>query len=102
MARASTLARNIDKNFLECGICFNRFRDPRGLPCLHAFCCQCLTNWAQTGAGSEDASIVICPLCKKEYPIPENGIQGFPIHFMVTNLRDVVDTDKEVRLKITL
>ena len=94
MAKASTLARNIDKNFLECGICFNQFKDPRGLPCLHAFCCQCLIDWSESC--TEDS--VTCPLCKQVFPIPDDGIKGFPVHFLVTNLREAVETDKQVSI----
>ncbi|XP_072049096.1 uncharacterized protein [Amphiura filiformis] len=91
MAEVSTL---IDRHFLECVICSEPFNDPRALPCLHPFCCECLEHWAKSC--SNDNSIVSCPLCKKVYQIPEEeGIKGFPVHFLVTNLQDNVDRAKQ-------
>ncbi|XP_072049098.1 uncharacterized protein [Amphiura filiformis] len=93
MAKASTLASTINTH-LECVICSEPFNDPRALPCLHPFCCECLENWATSC--SNDNSIVSCPLCKKIYRIPEKeGIKGFPVHFLVTNLQDTVDKAKQ-------
>ena len=70
----------------ECGICFEPFNDPRGIPCLHVFCCRCLKDWAEEC--SEDMSIVSCPLCKKTFPIPDEGVNGFPVDLRVTYLRE--------------
>ena len=41
MARASTLAENLEKE-LECAVCLEQFKDPKVLPCLHSFCKICL------------------------------------------------------------
>ncbi len=95
MAEANSLASTIDKNFLECSICHGPFDDPRALPCLHPFCCGCLKNWAKRC--SKDGKVVSCPLCKKVYLVPEEeGMKGFPAHFLVANLQDTVDTAKQV------
>ncbi|XP_072049466.1 uncharacterized protein [Amphiura filiformis] len=94
MAEASTLGSTISKHFLKCIICSDAFSDPRALPCLHPFCCECLEHWAKSC--SNDNSIVSCPLCKKTYRIPEEeGIKGFPVHFLVTNLKDTVGKAKQ-------
>ena len=91
---ASSLASKIDKDFLECSICCGPFNDPRALPCLHPFCCGCLEDWAKTC--SEDGKILSCPLCKKVYQVPGEGIKDFPAHFLVANLQNTVDTAKQV------
>ncbi|XP_072048978.1 uncharacterized protein [Amphiura filiformis] len=89
-----SLASTIDRHFLECVICSDIFNDPRALPCMHHFCCECLENWAKSC--SNDNSIVSCPLCKNIYRIPEEeGIKGFPGHFLVTNLQDTLDKAKQ-------
>ena len=81
---------SIDKNLIECSICCGPFDDPRALPCLHPFCCSCLESWAKTC--SKDGKIVNCPLCKKIYRVPEEeGIRGFPVHFIVANLQVCVN-----------
>ena len=41
MATAPTLAENLEKE-LECTVCFEQFKDPKVLPCLHSFCKICL------------------------------------------------------------
>ena len=94
MAEGNSLSSKIDKNFLNCGICFDPFDDPRGLPCLHAFCFKCLKDWA--AACSDDMSIVSCPLCKKVHQIPAEGVGSFPAHFLVTHLKQTVDDEKQV------
>ncbi|XP_072044476.1 tripartite motif-containing protein 2-like isoform X2 [Amphiura filiformis] len=96
MAEArSSLALTIDTHFLECAICYEPFSDPRVLPCLHVFCCECLERWANS-CRVDDNSIVSCPLCNKIHTIPEEeGIKGFPIHFLVTNLQETVDKAKQ-------
>ena len=94
MAEASSLASTIDRHFLECGICFEPLNDPRGLPCLHVFCCDCLKGWA--AACSNDLSIISCPLCKKNFPIPEEGVKGFPVDFRGVNLRETVSSQRKV------
>ncbi|NXW11650.1 TRIM3 protein, partial [Fregetta grallaria] len=37
-ASASPVVRQIDKQFLVCSICLDRYRNPKVLPCLHTFC----------------------------------------------------------------
>ena len=89
---AGSLAEAINEDFLKCGICFDSFTDPRGLPCLHVFCHDCLTDWAAAStASSSDRKSLTCPVCKKNHRIPE---EGFPIHFMVTNLREAIEENQ--------
>ena len=90
MASGSTLPENTEQNFLECGICLQSFQNPRGLPCLHAFCCECLQKWT---AATPDRSIITCPVCKKKADIPDGDVAGFPAHFMVKNLLDTFHKD---------
>ncbi|XP_074918002.1 tripartite motif-containing protein 3-like [Chelonoidis abingdonii] len=37
-ASASPVVRQIDKQFLVCSICLDRYHNPKVLPCLHTFC----------------------------------------------------------------
>ena len=88
MATGSSLSvDNIDEDLLACGICLESFHDPRGLPCLHAFCCECLKKWV---AATPDRSIVICPVCMKKVDIPDGDVAGFSAHFIVKNLLDMI------------
>ena len=84
---------DIAQNFLECGICYENFTDPRGLPCLHAYCCGCLKKWAGAKGGSTKIS---CPTCNKETDIPVEGVEGFPAYFILKNLQEKCQTQKVI------
>ncbi|XP_072051911.1 uncharacterized protein [Amphiura filiformis] len=44
-----------------CGICLSDLQYPSTLPCLHAFCLNCLQDWARHVSGR-----VTCPKCRDE------------------------------------
>ncbi|XP_072023473.1 uncharacterized protein [Amphiura filiformis] len=87
MAEAAVLQK-IKKNLLSCYICSAELKDPICLPCLHAFCFECLETWHHD---SQDKTQVICPACKKSAPVPKEGIRGFPGPFLVQNLQETMD-----------
>ncbi len=72
----------------ECAICLQTIRQPKALPCLHTFCLQCLDRYAN------NASLILCPLCKKEVEMPEDGVDGLPNNFMVTRMLERKEMDK--------
>ena len=59
----------------ECSICMNAFNDPRMLPCIHTFCLECLKRTADE-AQKKSGDRMPCPLCRKDFIIPEDGING--------------------------
>lgn len=58
MAKASTLAENLEKE-LEC--CLEQFKDPIVLPCLHSFCKICLEGLV---CREGNAWKLNCPSCR--------------------------------------
>ncbi|XP_051515005.1 tripartite motif containing 105 [Myxocyprinus asiaticus] len=48
---------------LTCAICFELFRDPVMLGCMHHFCKRCITSYWKTVR-----SPVSCPQCRQEFP----------------------------------
>ena len=64
----------------QCALCENPYRDPRLLPCLHAFCFDCLQK--QLGDSTDQQAGLICPTCSEPIPLP---IDELPKHVYLLN-----------------
>src|SRR6218665_432974 len=85
MADTKETAAKQLREITECPICMNVFTDPRVLPCIHTFCLGCLkriSETAQKGPGDK----LSCPLCRKEFIIPADGLDAVPKNFFLENL----------------
>ena len=60
----------------ECPICMEVYRDPRFLPCGHTFCRQCVGELRKLN----------CPLCRKRFRLPANGVGYLPKNFALLEL----------------
>ena len=80
---ANAIPQEIKKD-LQCYICSGELKDPVDLPCLHAFCFECLHTWHQA---SQDKKQVICPNCKEAATVPREGIHGLPVHSSTKDLK---------------
>ena len=80
------LQRKLEEQ-LQCSICLENFKgkDPRGLPCLHSFCKDCLQKLPQ------DGDKITCPLCRKQCTIPPGGVNDIPISFAVNMMLELND-----------
>ena len=67
----------------ECSICTEVFTDPRVLPCIHTFCLKCLLNY---GKDRQPGDSMPCPLCRKEFTIPDDGLSGMQKNFFMEKL----------------
>ena len=71
-----------------CPVCFNRFTDPKQLPCLHSFCLHCLQR-IQATSGTPDT--ILCPECRRNFTIPGNGdLNTLPTNFRLNSLLDAL------------
>ncbi|XP_023683315.1 E3 ubiquitin-protein ligase TRIM71 isoform X1 [Paramormyrops kingsleyae] len=62
------------------------------LPCLHAFCRQCLEGQRHPG----DPLKLRCPTCDQKVSISESGVESLPSsNFLFSNLLDVVVSSEE-------
>ena len=52
---------------LQCGICLKQLEDPRNLPCLHTFCCECLQRWLTECGGQP--RLLECPICRAKHKL---------------------------------
>ncbi|CAH1269472.1 TRIM2 [Branchiostoma lanceolatum] len=66
-----------------CQTCFERYREPRVLNCLHVFCTNCL----ESAAGEE--TTVCCGICKTMTPLnPQERVAGLPDASFLLKLSD--------------
>jgi len=75
-------AKQLD-DITECSICTEVYTDPRVLPCVHTYCLKCIETWSKD---KEPGDEVACPLCRKEFTLPSNGVRDLPKNFIVNNL----------------
>jgi len=78
-------AASVTTDLTTCPICLEVFDNPKSLPCLHAFCLKCLQrHFIEKRPGDE----VPCPLCRKGFHIPRDGLSCLQHHFFVQRLVD--------------
>jgi len=58
----------------NCPICWEVAKNMRRLPCLHAFCLECLEYYC---AGKLPGDDVLCPLCRRSSPFPQHGLDDW-------------------------
>ncbi|KAM3616914.1 uncharacterized protein V6R79_025937 [Siganus canaliculatus] len=84
------LGIHIDKQFLVCSICLDRYHNPKVLPCLHTFCERCLQNYIPP-----QSLTLSCPVCRQTSILPEKGVSALQNNFFITNLMEVLQRDPE-------
>jgi len=80
----SSLSSQVD-DITQCLICLEEFDSPRSLPCLHSFCLRCLQGYY---GGEMPGAMAQCPACREEFTIPQNGMEGLRVNFMLQKLID--------------
>ncbi|XP_022079510.1 tripartite motif-containing protein 2-like isoform X2 [Acanthaster planci] len=85
-ATQSPVVKQIDKQFLVCGICLERYHTPKVLPCLHTFCQKCLQNYVPA-----ESLTLSCPICRQQSILPIEGVTGLQNNFFITNLMEVLE-----------
>src|SRR6218665_1847027 len=73
------------KDMTRCCICTEAYLDPRMLSCIHTFCLRCLE---QIGMQSDKkpGDKLPCPVCRKVFIIPDEGMTGIQKNFCMDNL----------------
>jgi len=67
----------------KCPICHDPFKDPRSLPCVHTFCCECIGQCIEV-AGKNPRDQMRCPMCRDDFIVPEGGGAGLPKNIFIT------------------
>ena len=95
MASGKQLMEQIYDQFLMCKICFEIYKRPKTLVCLHTFCVDCLikhqdAEFERTYRYSVYNATLSCPICRRKTDLPTGGVRRLPDNFLVANLADVV------------
>jgi len=87
MAKATDFKLRVTK-IVTCPICLDDFTNSKMLPCVHSFCLKCLQNNCRNEKNGDD---VPCPVCRKNFRIPDSGLDALPHNFFLENLIDERD-----------
>ena len=79
-------AASVTTDWTTCPICLEVFDNPKSLPCIHGFCLNCLKRYYKDNKPGDK---VPCPLCRKEFKIPPEGLSRLQHHFFIQHLVDV-------------
>lgn len=86
------------EEFLRCDICQEQLKNPKELPCLHYFCCNCLNGLARA-SGLATGGTFNCPTCRSPITIPEGGPSAFPTNFHMVRLEKLIKERRKARKK---
>ena len=70
-------------SLLECSFCLDVYEDPRILSCGHTFCLKCLQKQCESFNLTSKNNEPTCGICRKQWKIPEQGINSLPKNFVV-------------------
>jgi len=82
MAKSASVATT---DWTTCSICLEVFDNPKSLPCIHGFCLRCLERYFKD---SVPGNKLPCPLCRKRFKVPADGLAGLQHHFFIQHLVD--------------
>ncbi|WAR08288.1 TRI56-like protein [Mya arenaria] len=96
MATGHKLVKEITDQFLHCKICYEPYKDPKTLTCLHTFCADCIQKHVDSDTNRSSrfllySRFITCPLCRAKTDIPSGGVRRLPDNFLLSSLTDVVD-----------
>ncbi|XP_021369607.1 uncharacterized protein LOC110460784 [Mizuhopecten yessoensis] len=78
-----------------CKLCFSVYKSPKLLPCLHSFCCLCLSNHCDRNVSQGKATV--CPSCSEPFDVPEQGIASLPNNVVLQ--RAILSNVNQVKIK---
>lgn len=98
--QAMQLADQINDEFLTCKICYEHYKEPKSLSCLHTFCEECIEQHvgAQRSYKYTDYREFSCPICRKKTVIPSGGCRKLTDNFLISNLNELMQTKKPSKI----
>ncbi|KAL9958088.1 hypothetical protein ACROYT_G035057 [Oculina patagonica] len=83
---ASSVETKLAKH-LECGICLERFEEPKMLTCQHSYCKRCLERLVTTVALQDHE--IKCPECRKGTKVPSGDVKSLPSNFFINSFLSI-------------
>lgn len=87
MAEKSSNLLQQFKERLTCSICLEQYKEPKGLPCQHSFCEDCLGHLALEL--HQRKYFLKCPTCRKLALLPDGGVSAFPPAFTINSFHEL-------------
>ena len=74
---------------LTCPVCLEIFKNPKYLPCYHSCCEKCLEKL-------HSQSKIICPECREQVIVPDEGVKSLPNNFLINHLIDELIVQRKI------
>ncbi|CAC5391724.1 unnamed protein product [Mytilus coruscus] len=93
VVKVESLKDNFD-DLLTCTICLETFKEPKYLPCLHAFCESCINTYINSTDNYEKPTGFKCPLCRRLVSIvdnvenPKTWARQLPLNHLIMSMID--------------
>lgn len=96
------MAEQINDEFLTCKICFEHYKDPKCLTCLHTFCEECIEQHvnAQRSYKYTDYREFSCPICRKKTVIPTGGVRKLNDNFLISSLNELLVSKRPSKIPL--
>ncbi|KAL9958093.1 hypothetical protein ACROYT_G035062 [Oculina patagonica] len=78
---ATSVEKELAKH-LECGICLERFEEPKVLICQHSYCKKCLERLVTSNG-------ITCPECRRRTEVPYGGVTRLQSNFLLNKLLSI-------------
>ena len=86
--------KSLLRDLTECPICRENLANPKTLPCLHTFCCDCLSGHCR---GTQPGAAATCPLCRQPFVVPQAGCSELQTDFRIRQFSDLKNAAKNIR-----
>jgi len=86
--------KSLLRDLTECPICRETLADPKTLPCLHTFCCHCLSDHCRA---IQPGAAAACPLCRQPFIVPQGGCSEVQTDFRIRQFTDLKKAAKSIR-----
>ncbi|XP_061182528.1 E3 ubiquitin-protein ligase TRIM56-like [Saccostrea echinata] len=87
-----SISSTIKEEFFTCPICYDIYKDPKVLPCLHSFCKTCINNFISK---RNTKTIHPCPVCREIFELQNLDSDELKTNFCLKNLIEVITSGKQ-------